>query len=68
MTRVYSREAVEIIVKEQDKEDIKDVATALVEEIQKQNVKLSIDTAALFSNLMIACGYVPEEYVYKEIK
>lgn len=61
MARVYSKDSVQVLIRDHHREDVADVAEALVKEIEAQDVKLSIDTIALFYNLMIECGYEPEE-------
>jgi hypothetical protein len=61
MARRYSKDSVKVIVEEKRREDVKDVATALEKELRDQGVKLSIDTAALYSTLLLGCGFDPDE-------
>ena len=59
--RVYSKDSFDVVVKKSKhnnhaEQDIKDVATALWQELNEYNIKLSIDTGGLLYAFLKKCG------------
>lgn len=54
--RVYKKDSIKVSFSEEDEKNIKDVASALFEELREQNIKLSIDAGALLYSMLSQCG------------
>jgi len=56
MGRVYSKGSLKLAIKDEHKQDIKDVATQLKQELYDQKIRFPIDVAALVYNFLVECG------------
>jgi predicted kinase len=53
---VYSKDTLKLNIKDKDKQNIKDVATRLVEQLENQKCKFTIDVAGLLNAFASECG------------
>lgn len=54
--RIYSKGNIKLVIPEERKEDVKDVAKELRDQVQLQDLKLPIDCAAMLNAFLAECG------------
>lgn len=57
--RCYTKDSLKLHIREEHKQNIKDVATELRNQLTEQNVKLTIDCVGLLGAFLDECGVVP---------